>query len=264
MTLEDTDGLDLSWGNAESMVLLTEKIAKREGFGDILAEGSERAAKAIGRGTEAYLITFKGQEAPAHMPRVKRSLAVVYAANPFGADHQSHEHDPVIEDDFEYYTERLAVMGFTERVETHSLGEEKMRFTVASQRLYAALDSLTICQFVFGAAWQLYGPDDIVELVRSVTGWEDFSYAEIEKVGERRINMMRVFNAREGFDRKDDRIPDKLFKPLKGGASDGWKLDRDEIATALDKYYEISGWDVASGLPTREKLDELDLAWIVD
>jgi len=264
LTLDDTDGLDLSWGNAESMVKLTEKIAKREGFGDLLAEGSERAAKKIGRGTESYLITFKGQEAPAHMPRVKRSLAVIYAANPFGADHQSHEHDPVIEDDFEYYTERLAVMGFTEGVEPHSLGDEKMRFTVASQRLYAAMDSLTICQFVFGSSWQLYGPDDIVELVQAVTGWEDFTYAEIEKVGERRINMMRTFNAREGFDRKDDIVPEKLFKPLKGGASDGWKLDRDEVAAAMDKYYELSGWDTDSGLPTREKLEELDLGWVVD
>jgi aldehyde:ferredoxin oxidoreductase len=264
LTLEDTDGLDLSWGNAESMVKLTEKIAKREGFGDILAEGSERAAKAIGRGTESYLITFKGQEAPAHMPRVKRSLAVVYATNPFGADHQSHEHDPVIEDDFEYYEERLSVLGFTERVETHSLGLEKMRFTVATQRLYAAMDSLTICQFVFGPSWQLYGPDDIVELVRSVTGWEDFTYADIEKVGERRINMMRAFNAREGFDRKDDLVPEKLFKPLKGGASDGWKLDKDEVEGALDTYFELSGWDVKSGNPTSEKLKELGLSWIVN
>ena len=264
LTLDDTDGLDLSWGNAESMVKLTEKIAKREGFGDLLAEGSERAAKKIGRGTESYLITFKGQEAPAHMPRVKRSLAVIYAVNPFGADHQSHEHDPVIEDDFEYYTERLAVMGFTEGVEPRSLGEEKMRFTVASQRLYAAMDSLTICHFVFGSSWQLYGPDDIVELVQAVTGWEDFSYAEIEKVGERRINMMRAFNAREGFDRNNDLVPEKLFQPLKGGASNGWKLDRAEFESALEKYYELSGWDVDSGLPTKEKFEELDLGWIAD
>ena len=264
LTLEDTDGLDLSWGNADSMVKLTEKIAKREGFGDLLAEGSDRAAKKIGRGTESYLITFKGQEAPAHMPRVKRSLAVIYAANPFGADHQSHEHDPVIEDDFEYYTERLAVMGFTEGVEPRSLGDEKIRFTVLSQRLYSALDSLNLCQFVFGSAWQLYGPDDIVEMVQSVTGWEDFSYAEIEKVGERRINMMRAFNAREGFDRKDDLVPEKLFKPLKGGASDGWKLDRAEVDAAMEKYYELSGWDIGSGNPTRDKLEELDLGWVAD
>jgi aldehyde:ferredoxin oxidoreductase len=261
LTLEDTDGLDLTWGNADSMVKLTEKIAKREGFGDILAEGSERAAKQIGRGTEEFLITFKGQEAPAHMPRVKRSLAVVYATNPFGADHQSHEHDPAFEDDFEFYTERMAVLGFTEGVEPRTLNKEKMRFTVASQRLYAAMDSLNICQFVYGPAWQLYGPDDIVELVRAVTGWEDFSYAEIDKVGERRINMMRVFNSREGFDRQQDLIPDKLFKPLKGGVSDGWKLDKEEVEKAIDYYFELSGWDVESGLPKAEKLEELDLAW---
>ncbi len=264
LTLDDTDGLDLSWGNAESMVKLTEKIAKREGFGDLLAEGSERAAKKIGRGTESYLITFKGQEAAAHMPRVKRSLAVIYATNPFGADHQSHEHDPAIEDDFEYYKDRLSILGFSEGQEPRTLNDEKIRFTVVSQRLYSAMDSLNLCQFVFGPTWQLFGPDDIVELVRSVTGWEDFSYADIEKVGERRINMMRAFNAREGFDRKDDLIPEKLFKPLKGGASDGWKLDRAEIETALEKYYEISGWDVSSGLPTKEKLEELDLGWVAD
>ncbi|MGB2963132.1 MAG: aldehyde ferredoxin oxidoreductase family protein [Anaerolineales bacterium] len=264
LTLEDTDGLDLTWGNAESMVKLTEKIAKREGFGDLLAEGSERAAKKIGRGTEAYLITFKGQEAPAHMPRVKRSLAVIYATNPFGADHQSHEHDPAIEDDFEYYPERMAVLGFSEGVEPRSLNKEKMRFTVISQRLYSAMDSLNLCQFVYGPAWQLYGPDDIVELVRSVTGWEDFSYAEIDKVGERRINMMRAFNAREGMDRTQDLIPEKLFKPLKGGASDGWKLDRDEVEKALENYYQISGWTKDTGIPTREKLEALDLGWVAD
>jgi aldehyde:ferredoxin oxidoreductase len=261
LTLDDTDGLDLTWGNADSMVKLVEKIAQREGFGDILAEGSQRAAEKIGRGTEAYLITFKGQEAPAHMPRVKRSLAVIYATNPFGADHQSHEHDPALEEDFEYYTERMAVLGFTEGQEPRLLNDEKIRFTVASQRLYSAMDSLNLCQFVYGPAWQLYGPDDIVELVQSVTDWEDFSYADIEKVGERRINMMRIFNAREGFDRQQDLIPEKLFKPLKGGVSDGWKLDKDEVEQALDTYFELSGWDVNSGLPTSEKLEELDLAW---
>jgi aldehyde:ferredoxin oxidoreductase len=264
LTLEDTDGLDLTWGNAESMVKLTEKIAKREGFGDLLAEGSERAAKKIGRGTEAYLITFKGQEAPAHMPRVKRSLAIIYATNPFGADHQSHEHDPAIEKDFEYYTERLAMLGFSEEQEPRSLSDEKIRFTVASQRMYSAMDSLNLCQFVYGPAWQLYGPADIVELVKTVTGWEDVSLDELQRVGERRLNMMRAFNAREGLDRKDDVLPQKLFEPLKGGVSDGWKLDRDEVESALDKYFGFCGWDVKTGNPTRAKLEELDLGWVAD
>ncbi|MFC1922146.1 aldehyde ferredoxin oxidoreductase family protein [Chloroflexota bacterium] len=262
LTLEDTDGLDLTWGNAESMVKLTEKIAKRDGFGDLLAEGSARAAKKIGRGTEQYLITFKGQEAPAHMPQVKRSLAIIYTTNPFGADHQSHEHDPVIEGDFEFYTDRLGVLGFSEEQEPQSLSNEKIRFALASQHMYSAMDSLNLCQFVFGPAWQLYGPEDMVELVRSVTGWEDVNFDELQKVGERRLNMMRAFNAREGIDRQADVLPEKLFKPLKGGVSDGWQLDRDEVESALDKYFELCGWDVKTGIPTRDKLDELDLDWV--
>jgi aldehyde:ferredoxin oxidoreductase len=262
LTLEDTDGLDLTWGNAESMVKLTEKIAKRDGFGDLLAEGSARAAKKIGRGTEQYLITFKNQEAPAHMPQVKRSLAIIYTTNPFGADHQSHEHDPVIEGDFEFYTDRMAVLGFREEQEPQSLSDEKIRFALASQHMYSAMDSLNLCQFVFGPAWQLYGPEDMVELVRTVTGWEDVNFDELQKVGERRLNMMRAFNAREGIDRQADVLPEKLFKPLKGGVSDGWKLDRDEVEAALDKYFELCGWDIKTGIPTRDKLDELDLDWV--
>ena len=264
LTAEDTDGLDLTWGNAESMVKLTEKIANRQGFGDLLAEGSERAAKKIGRGTEAFLITSKGQEAPAHMPRVKRSLAIIYATNPFGADHQSHEHDPSIEGDFEYYTDRMAHLGFREAQEPRSLSDEKIRFTMATQHMYSALDSLNLCQFVFGPAWQLYGPTDMVETVRVITGWDDVDLNELQTVGERRLNMMRAFNAREGLDRKADRLPEKFFKPLKGGVSNGWKLERDEFESALDRYFLICGWDVKTGVPQRVKLEELGLDWVAD
>lgn len=262
LTLEDTGGIDLTWGNADAMVQLTELIAKREGFGDLLAEGSQRAAKQIGRGTEEYLITFKGQEAPAHMPQVKRTLSVIYATNPFGADHQSHEHDPAIEGDFEFYEDRLAVLGFTEEQEERSLNDEKVRWAMKSQHMYSAMDSLNLCQFVYGPAWQLYGPEEMVKLVQAVTGWEDVSFEELQTVGERRLNMMRAFNAREGIDRKADELPDKLFKPLKGGVSDGWKLDRDEVKAAIDKYFEFCGWDIESGIPKREKLEELDLGWV--
>ena len=76
--------------------------------------------------------------------------------------------------------------------------------------------------------------------------------------------MMRAFNAREGFDRKDDNLPNKVFQPLIGGVSDGWKLDRAEVETAIEKYFEICGWDVSTGIPTRAKLEELDLDWVAD
>jgi aldehyde:ferredoxin oxidoreductase len=198
------------------------------------------------------------------MPRVKRSLAVIYATNAYGADHQAHEHDPAIEEDFKFYQDRLGVLGFEEELEVRSLEAEKIRFAAVSQRMYSAMDSLNLCQFVYGPSWQLYGPDDLVELVRCVTGWEDITFEELQKVGERRVNMMRSFNAREGFDRKNDLLPEKLFKPLIGGVSDGLKLDRDEVKVALNKYFEICGWDVQTGNPTQAKLEELDLAWLVD
>jgi aldehyde:ferredoxin oxidoreductase len=76
--------------------------------------------------------------------------------------------------------------------------------------------------------------------------------------------MMRAFNAREGMDRRHDVVPEKLFKPLKGGTSDGWALDRDEIQTAMDQYFEFCGWDVKTGNPTRAKLEELELGWVAD
>lgn len=247
------------------MVALTEKIGRREGFGDILAEGSERAARHIRRGTEEFLITSKGQEAPAHMPQVKRSLAIIYATNPFGADHQSSEHDPAYEDDYEYYADRLATMGFTEPQEPQSLTAEKLRFKLASQHMYSALDGLNLCQFFYGSAWQLYGPSDMVETVRAITGWDDVDLDELQTLGERRINMLRAFNAREGIDRKQDKLPEKFFKKaLKGGASDGWKLDRGEFEAALDKYFELSEWDVETGVPTRAKLEQLGLGWVAD
>lgn len=265
LTTEDTDGLDLTWGNADSMVALTEKIARREGFGDILAEGSERAARKIGRGTEEFLITSKGQEAPAHMPQVKRSLAIIYATNPFGADHQSSEHDPAYEEDYEYYTERLESMGFAEPQEPQSLTTEKLRFALASQYMYSALDSLNLCQFVYGPAWQLYGPSDMVETVRAITGWKDVDLDELQTLGERRLNMLRAFNAREGIDRKQDKLPEKFFKKaLKGGMSDGWKVDRDEFETALDSYFELAEWDIETGVPTEAKLKQLGLGWVAD
>ena len=94
LTVEDTGGIELRFGDATALIAMLEMTLKREGFGDILAEGSAKAVDRLGKGHE-YLLTVKGQELPAHMPQVKRSLALIYAANPFGADHQSSEHDPM-------------------------------------------------------------------------------------------------------------------------------------------------------------------------
>ncbi len=264
ITTEDTGGLDLSWGNAESMVKLTEMIGKREGFGDLLAEGSARAAARIGRGAEELVVAVKKQELPAHMPQVKRSLGLIYAVNPFGADHQSSEHDPVYEGGFKYYKDRLAPLGLTEPQEKYSLTDEKVRFALTTEYLYSALDTVNVCQFVFGPAWQLYGPDQLVDAVRVITGWEDVTLEELLTVGRRRLNMLRAFNAREGLTREDDKLPKKLSKPLKGGRSDGFFVTPEEIERAKDAYYAMAGWDVATGSPTRPTLEELGLGWVAD
>jgi len=158
LTLEDTDGLELNFGNAEAMVALVEKIGNRDGFGDLLAEGSARAAARFGQEAQDLVVTVKGQEFPAHMPRVKRSLALIYAVNPFGADHMSHEHDPSYRD----YPKRMGMLGLEDPQPDSVLNDEKVRYALTTQYTYSYLDSANFCQFVFGPAWQLYGPDQMV------------------------------------------------------------------------------------------------------
>jgi len=261
LTLEDTGGIELRFGNAEAMVEMVEMIARREGFGDILAEGSAKAAARIGRGSEHFLITSKGQEAPAHMPQVKPTLALIYAVNPFGADHQSHEHDSGYAD----APERMAQLSLLDPQPPLTLNAEMVRYAMLTQHFYSAMDSVNVCQFVYGpGGWQLYGPDQLVRVIRAVTGWEVSLY-ELMKLGERRLNMLRAFNAREGIGREADTLPEKFFSvPLKGGRSDGYAVDRKVWQEALDTYYAMCGWDVNTGYPTRAKLEELGIGWVAD
>jgi len=259
LTTEDTGGIELRFGNADAMVKLTEMIARREGLGDLLAEGSARAAAKIGHGAEDLVVTVKKQELPAHMPQVKRSLALIYAVNPFGADHQSSEHDGSYRD----YPDRMAEMDLMDPQHPRILNSEKVRYALYTQYLYSCLDSINLCQFVFGPSWHLYGPSQIVDTARAITGW-NVSLWELMKVGERRLNLMRAFNAREGFGRDDDKLPKKLSQALVGGKSDGYFVTEDEVEKAKDTYYAMAGWDISTGAPTRTKLEELGLAWVAD
>jgi len=258
ITAKDTDGVCLTFGNAEAMVQMVEKIAKREGFGDILAEGSARAAEKFGEKAQDLVVAVKKQEMPAHMPQVKRSLGLIYAVNPYGADHQSSEHDP----SWKWYPERMAMLGLGEAQPNKVLNKEKVNFALTTEKFYMALNTFNICQFVFGPAWHLYGPDQLAELVKDTLDW-DLGIEGIQEVGERTLNMLRAFNAREGFTRSDDSLPKKLYKPLKGGRSEGIHLTPEELEQAKDWYYEMAGWD-ENGVPTREKLAELGLEWVAE
>jgi aldehyde:ferredoxin oxidoreductase len=262
ITTEHTGGLELRFGDAQAMLDVLQQIVTCSGpLGPILAEGSARAAKVWGPEAEACLITVKNEEAPAHMPQAKKSLAVIYAANPFGADHQSSEHDPMYEEETsELYLTRLAELDLKDPPPPGSLNAEKVRFAAYGQRFYSLLDTLELCQFVWGPAWTLYGPTETVELVRAVTGWP-VSLFELMKVGERRLNLLRIFNAREGFSRKDDCLPTKFFKSLGGtGPTAGLAIDPVEFEQAMSLYYEINGW-TQDGTPTPAKLVDLGIPW---
>lgn len=263
ITKEDTGGIELKFGNTKAMLAVLDQIVnKSTPFGELLSLGSARVAKQWGPEAEKCLITVKNQEAPAHMPQVKKVLALIYAVNAFGADHQSSEHDWMYEEGTaELYLERLALMGLTNPPPAGDFGGEKVKFGTISHIFYSLLDTLTICQFVWGPAWTLYGPTETVELVQAATGW-DVTLEELLRAGERRLNMMRVFNLREGFSRKDDKLPAKFFEPLMGvGPSAGVAVDKELLEKAIDQHYEAMNWS-KEGKPSQEKLEELQLGWL--
>ena len=265
ITKEQTDGLELKFGDADAMLKALEMMLHGEGeLGKTLGMGSERAAKVWGKGADEYLITVKGAEAPAHMPQAKRSLGLIYAVNPFGADHQSSEHDPYYEEGVaDLNLNRLKLIGLGTPQPAYSLQDEKVRFAYLTEVFYSMLDSVELCQFVFGPAWTLYGPAETVEMIRAVTGW-DVTVEELMVVGERRLNLFRTFNAREGLDRSADKLPKKFFKALGGtGPTAGIALTHEEIESAKDAYYKFAGW-TANGIPTRDALTRLDIEWAAD
>ena len=260
--LLDDQGLGLAYGDGQSVLRAIEAIALRRGVGDLLAEGSLRAAQTLGPAAVDLTVTVKGQELPAHMPQHKRSLGLVYAVNAFGADHQSSEHDGMLKTKPDsLHRKRLGSLGQFPALDLRDLSDDKVTFAWTSQRFYSALDSLGLCQFVWGPSWQLYGPVETVELVQAGTGW-DATLDELLQMGERRINLMRAFNAREGIGKSADTLPKKLFQPLEGtGPSAGVALTTEELERARESYYRLAGCDPETGYPTRAKLAELGLDW---
>ncbi len=256
ITLEDTGGVDLRFGNAEALVTMVELIGKREGFGKLLGEGSAYAADSLGVG-EDLVVAVKGRELPAHMPQVKRTIGLMYAVSPGGADHTVYEHGT----SYARFPERMAALDLMKPQPPRSLNAEMVRYSVYSQQLISCVDSLCVCKFVYGPAWQLYSSQQLVEVVQAVTGW-NVNLWELMKVGERRLNLLRAFNAREGVGVEEDILPPKLHKPLQGGPSDGIAVPEEEFEAARAMYYQMVGWD-ADGMPTDAKLAELGIGEVV-
>ena len=258
LTQDDSDGLPLRFGDAEALVEVVERIGEREGrFGRVLGEGSDRAAKILGAGQD-LVVAVKGRELPAHMPQVKQGIGLLYAINPGGADHTAYEHDT----SYRGYPDRMAELGLLDPQPPEALNAEKVRFVRYTRNFIGCIDSLCVCKFVFGGSFQLYGPSQLVEAVRAVTGW-DVSLWELMKAGERQLNLLRAFNAREGSGAEADTTPPKLLIPLKGGASDGTAVAAEEMEAAKALYYQMAGWD-EDGHPTRARLEDVGLGWVAD
>lgn len=272
ITKEDTDGIELRFGNAEAMLEMVEKIATRDGFGDLLAEGSKRAAEKIGKGAEKFSITSKSKEFAMHEPRNKFGVGLAYAVSPIGADHLQHEHDPGFAPDPNYdgkdpdkapgMMKEVYTLGILEPVESFYLGPEKVRLFTYLQNFWSIFQCLDMCIFTYGPSGT-YRLNQIVEIISAVTGWET-SLWELMKAGERTVTMTRCFNLKHGLTRKDDSLPDRMFESLESGVNKGVKLDRNEFNEAVSLYYEMQGWDRKEGVPTEARLHELSLGWVCD
>jgi aldehyde:ferredoxin oxidoreductase len=255
LTEKDTGGLELRFGSAEAMTTLVEQIAHRQGFGDLLAEGSLRAAQKIGRETEKYAMQAKGQEFPMHEPRTKFAHALGYATSPTGADHMHNIHDGG------FASERgiryAQTWGILEPKPIDYLGPEKVRMAIYVIDFQVFHNCLGMCMFM------PYTMEQMRDIVQAVTGWNT-SLFELMKAGERALAMARAFNYLQGFTAKDDVSHWRFSAPFESVPTDGLRVPADDIAKAIELYYEMRGWDTETGAPTAGKLYELGVNWVAE
>jgi aldehyde:ferredoxin oxidoreductase len=254
LTKDETSHIDLRFGNTEAMVKLVDMIAKREGLGDILAEGVMRASQRIGKGSEKYAMHVKGKEVPMHEPRGKTGLALQYTLSPSGADHMQAAHDPV----FQANVENIKPLGIIEPVDRLSLGPDKVRLFKYLQLWWNLLDCLCVCKFVIaphGAG--VFKINHLVDIVNAVTGWNT-SLLELMMASDRSISLAREFNLREGFTKEDDQLPMRFYEPLEFGPRKGARISERDLNEAISIYYGMMGWD-RTGKPETVKLQELSL-----
>jgi aldehyde:ferredoxin oxidoreductase len=250
LTEKDTEGIDLSFGNAKSMVRMVELIGERRGIGDLLAEGVMRAAKRVSNGAEELAVHVKGQEVPMHDPRLKRGEALGYAVSPTGADHVHNIHDTFL---FPELPKRYESLGILEAVPIEDFGPKKVRLYKYVMEWRTLNNFLVMCLF---PPWSV---TQKVEIVRSVTGWNTTAF-ELMKVVERGNTLARIFNLREGFSEKDDWLPPRFFQHKKSGALNKTSVDSQKLGKAKTTFYDMMGWD-EHGVPKQSKLEELDIAW---
>lgn len=265
ITEKDTNGLVLEYGNNESFLEIIRQITFREGFGDILAEGTYRAAQKIGGDAPKYAITAKKMEFAAHEPRGKWNVGLGYAVSPNGGDHVVVEHDhcfmgePNTDPDALVNGDVFPLFdyGIRKPMDPCSLDNDKVRAFVILQKMWAVMDMLDICIFLVEPSRRMITLKKLPELINNITGW-DITLNELIMAGERSVVMGRLFNGKCGIDAKDETLPERMFTPLENGALEGMKIDKEQFEHAKKLYYHMAGMD-ANGLPLEGKMVELFL-----
>ncbi|MEM4157231.1 MAG: aldehyde ferredoxin oxidoreductase family protein [Candidatus Methanomethylicaceae archaeon] len=241
ITKKMTDGVEFKFGNDEAMVGFIEKTAKRIGFGDLMAEGTLRAARIIGGNSERFAIQVKGLEIPGHSARALRGMALGYATATRGGSH----HDPRPTGEYAGASDRKAVEG-------------KAAWVIGTMQMTTIGDSLVNCHFLE----RLLGftlTQKYVDMINPVTGF-GYTYNELVDVAERILDLERAFNVMTGIRRKDDTLPRRfLEEPIPEGPSKGMHTDEATLNKMLDEFYELKGWDKRTGIPTKEKLLRMGL-----
>ncbi|MCK4240007.1 MAG: aldehyde ferredoxin oxidoreductase family protein [Candidatus Atribacteria bacterium] len=255
LTKKDTDGLELTWGNHQSIVALTKKIAKREGIGEVLADGVKSASEKIGKGSEEFAIHIGGQELPAHDTRWDPSLAIIYSIDPTPGRHMQtnqnlgHKNIDKIFPNIDFST----CAGKNRKKFSGRAGEIKVLSS-----LVHSVNTLGLCLFAWGSTDILVH----VKYLAAITGF-DLNIEEFTKTGERIMNLRQAFNLREGINQLSYKIPGRVLgkPPLHNGKTKGIVID---YVTMLREFYAEVDWDLNTSKPSKKKLKELDLGWIIN
>ncbi len=253
LSRDETDGLDLTWGNGEAVLALIEKIVHREGFGDVLADGVKRAAERIGRGSEELAMHSKGLEVFQADPRTIKAYALGNAVASRGADHLRSEPWFEFSNDPDEGVRRYGIPETAFRLEYKGKGLVVKHF----EEMAAISDATGVCKNTYNNM-EVLDWDGTAELLNAAIGW-DLDGEDVRRIGERIVNLERLFIAREGITRADDTLPRRFLEEPLGPPDSPSAGAVVELELMLDEYYQARGWDVETGLPTRAKLEELGL-----
>ncbi len=258
LTAASTGGLEYCWGDGDLVVRSVEMIARREGFGDVMAEGVARMSARFGPASEPFNITVKGQALPMHEPRLKPAMGVGYAVAPVGADHMMNMHDTAFATDGRSLRRVNAAMEEpVDPVPKEVLNEDKMQIFYRELNWMHFQDCALCCHFY------CYDYDHLAKALSGVSGLE-YGIHDILAVGARAQTLARLFNLREGFTANDDRLPRRVMQPFASGPLEGIEITDEDFAWAKRRFYELMEWDPETGAPTGECLHELGLDRLLD